>query len=100
LDDPIVTKKLTHTHMLTRCMEKGENEAAISASLPEMDVRDISRWKCRDKEFKKIPELGIYEMEGVMLDLGFDVNILSKKSWELMGKPKLVWSPIQLSLAS
>jgi hypothetical protein len=39
-------------------------------------------------------------MDGVMLDLGFDVNILLKKSWELMGKPSLVWSPIQLRLAN
>jgi hypothetical protein len=41
-------------------------------------------------------ELGSYEMDGVMLDLGSDMNILPKKSWELMGKPNLVWSPIQL----
>jgi hypothetical protein len=32
-----------------------------------------------------IDELGSYEMEGVMLDLRSDVNILPKKSWELMG---------------
>jgi hypothetical protein len=43
-------------------------------------------------------ELRSYEMDGVMLDLGSDVNILPKKSWELMGKPNLVWSPIQLQL--
>jgi hypothetical protein len=39
-------------------------------------------------------ELGGYDMDGVMLDLGSDVNILPKKSLELMGKPNLVWSPI------
>jgi hypothetical protein len=38
-------------------------------------------------------ELGGYEMDGVMLDLGFDVNILLNKYWEVMGKWKLVWSP-------
>jgi hypothetical protein len=38
-------------------------------------------------------------MDGVMLDLGSNVNILPKKYWELMGKPDLVWSPIQLRLA-
>jgi hypothetical protein len=43
-------------------------------------------------------ELDSYEMDGVMLDLGYDVNILPKKSWKLMGKPNLVWSPIQLWL--
>jgi hypothetical protein len=43
-------------------------------------------------------KLGGYGMDRVMLDLGPDVNILLKKSWELMGKPSLVWSPIQLWL--
>jgi len=42
--------------------------------------------------------LGVYDMDGIMLDLGFNVNILSNKSWELMGKHKLVWYPIQLWL--
>jgi hypothetical protein len=52
------------------------------------------------REFKMTTELGSYEMEGVMLDLGSDVNIFPKKSWELMGKPKLVWSPIQLRITN
>jgi hypothetical protein len=42
-------------------------------------------------------ELGGYDMDGVMLDLGSDVNIFPKKYWEVMGKLKLVWSPIQLA---
>jgi hypothetical protein len=43
-----------------------------------------------------IAEIESYEMDGVMLDLGFEVNILPKKSQELMGKLSLVWFPIQL----
>jgi len=39
-------------------------------------------------------------MDVVMLDLGFDVNIFPKKSWEFMGKQKLVWSPIQLRISN
>jgi hypothetical protein len=34
----------------------------------------------------------------VILDLGSDVNVLPKETWEMMGKPKLFWSPIQLRL--
>jgi hypothetical protein len=45
-------------------------------------------------------ELGGYDMDGVMLDLGSDMNIFPNKYWEVMGKPKLVWSPIQLHLAN
>jgi hypothetical protein len=31
-------------------------------------------------------------MENFILDLGFDVNVLPKKTWEMMGKLKLIWS--------
>jgi hypothetical protein len=47
-----------------------------------------------------IVELRSYEMDGVMFHLGSDVNILPKKYWQFMGKPNLVWSPIQLRLAN
>jgi len=33
-----------------------------------------------------------------MLDLGSDVNILPRKMWEALGKPKLVFSPNQLRM--
>ena len=33
-----------------------------------------------------------------MLDLGFDVNILPKKTQEALGKPRLTYSPIQLRM--
>jgi hypothetical protein len=35
-------------------------------------------------------ELGGYDMEGVMLDQGFEVKILTNKSHELMGNPSLL----------
>ena len=34
------------------------------------------------------------------LDLGSEVNVLTKQTWEKMGKPTLSWSPIQLKLAN
>ena len=39
-----------------------------------------------------------YKMDEVILDLGSEVNVLTKKTWEFMGKPKLRYSPIQLRL--
>ena len=41
-----------------------------------------------------------YEMDEVILDLGSEVNVLTKQTWELMGRPKLSYSPIQLKLAN
>jgi len=39
-------------------------------------------------------------MDNIILNLGSDVNVLSKQTWETMGKLKLIWSPIQLRLAN
>jgi len=35
-----------------------------------------------------------------MFDLGFDVNILPRKTWEALGRPRLTYSPIQLRMAN
>jgi hypothetical protein len=39
-------------------------------------------------------------MRNVILDLGSDVNILPKKTWETMGELTLGYSNIQLKLAN
>ena len=41
-----------------------------------------------------------YEVELVIMDLGLDVNILTKKTSQLMGKPTLGWSPVQLRITN
>jgi len=41
-----------------------------------------------------------YEMDEVILDLGSDVNVLSKKTWEHVDRPAFQWSPIQLHIAN
>ena len=45
-------------------------------------------------------QIGEYDMIDVILDLGSEVNVLTKQTWEQMGKPTLEWSPIQLRLAN
>ena len=44
--------------------------------------------------------IGLYEMDEVVLDLGSKVNVMTKQTWEIMAKPKLAFSPIQLKLAN
>ena len=44
--------------------------------------------------------IGSYEMDEVVLDLGSEVNVMTKQTWEIMAKPKLAFSPIQLTLAN
>jgi len=41
-----------------------------------------------------------YYMEQIVLDIGSDINVLTKQTWELMGKPTLKWSPVQLRMAN
>ena len=45
-------------------------------------------------------QIGDYEVDSVILDLGSDVNILTKKNQQLMGKPMLGCSPVKLRLAN
>eukprot|EP00253_Pinus_taeda_P006591 PITA_06591 len=41
-------------------------------------------------------QIGDYEMDQIILDLGSNANVLPKQTWERMGKPTLHWYPIQL----
>ena len=45
-------------------------------------------------------QIGEFEMDEVILDLGSEVNVLTKQTWEQMGIPKLSRSPIHLRLAN
>ena len=44
--------------------------------------------------------IGTYEMDEVVLDMGSEVNVMARQTWEIMAKPKLAFSPIQLRLAN
>lgn len=45
-------------------------------------------------------QIGEYEMDQVILDLGSEVNVMPKQTWKRMGRPTLQWSPIQLRMAN
>ena len=36
----------------------------------------------------------------MVLDLGLEVNVMMKQTWALMGKSKLIYSPIRLRMAN
>ena len=52
------------------------------------------------KEMRMNIQIGDYEIDSVILDLGSYVNILTNHTWNLMGNPTLGWSPVQLQLAN
>ena len=43
-------------------------------------------------------QIGDYEVDSVILDLGSDINILTNQTQKLMGNPTLGWSLVQLQL--
>jgi hypothetical protein len=76
-------------------------EKRIRTNLPKKNTQRVHLRKVRTrKEFILVAQLDEFEINDVMLDLGSDVNILSKKIWEALGKPKLTYSPIQLKMAN
>jgi len=50
------------------------------------------------REMRLTAEIGEYEMDKVILDLGSDANALPKQTWEIMGRLALQWYPIQLRM--
>ena len=44
--------------------------------------------------------IGSYEMDKDVMDLGSEINVMTKQTWEIMAQPKLAFSPIQLRLAN
>jgi hypothetical protein len=63
-------------------------------------VNQVLRRKRTNGEFRFNAQIGEYDVDNVILDLGSDVNVLPKKTWEMMGEPELVWSPVQLRLVN
>lgn len=64
-------------------------------------VRKLGKHKKRTGcEMRLTTQIGEYEMDQVILDLGSNANILPKQTWEMMGRPMLQWSPLQLCMAS
>ena len=50
------------------------------------------------REFRLNANIGDFNMGDIILDLGFEVNVLDKKTWKCMGDPTLGYSPIHLKL--
>lgn len=59
--------------------------------------------KCKKRighEMRLTAEIGEFEMDQVILDLGSDANVLLKQTWERMGRPALRWSSIELRMVN
>jgi hypothetical protein len=61
-------------------------------------VHQLSKKRRKNKELHLNAQIGEYDIDYVVLDLGSEVNVMTKKTWALMGKPKLIYSLIRLRM--
>jgi DNA/RNA endonuclease YhcR with UshA esterase domain len=69
-------------------------------SLLNREVHKIGKRRRTNKELHLNAQIGEYEIDYVVLDLGSEVNVMTKQTWSLMGKTKLIYSPIRLRMAN
>ena len=65
---------------------------------PEWRVNHVWKRLKTGRELRMTAQIGYYDMDYIILDMGSDVNILTRKTWESMNKSRLDWFPIQLRL--
>jgi hypothetical protein len=62
------------------------------------EVHQLSKKRRTNKQLHLNAQIGEYHIDYVVLDLGSKINVMTKQTWELMGKPKLIYSPIRLRM--
>jgi len=97
-------KVSTLSSFLQSCLKLLRNQNALSelqkfiaSCEPQQSTgqaKAINRVRRTGREMRLNAQIGEYDMTDVILDLGSEVNVLTKKTWEQMGKPTLDWSPI------
>jgi hypothetical protein len=68
--------------------------------LPNKAVHQLSKKRRTNKELHLNAQIGDYDIDYVAIDLGSEVNVMTKQNWALRGKPKLIYSPIRLRMVN
>jgi hypothetical protein len=63
-------------------------------------VNQVSRKRRTSKELHLSAQIRDCDVDYVVLALGSEVNVMTKQTWALMGKPKMIYSPIRLRMAN
>ena len=100
----------TLTSFLQSCMKLLRNknslnelQKVIASCEPQRSSgkeKIVNRVRRTGREMRLHAQIGDYDMIDIILDLGSEVNVLTKQTWAQMGEAKLEWSPIQLRLAN
>ena len=89
IQDKSVVQELQN---LSKQYEIGKIESLLNRA-----VHQIGKRRRTNKELHLNAQIGEYEIDYVVLDLGSEVNVMTKQTWALMGKPKLIYSPIMFA---
>ena len=92
LNDPSFVKVLQN--MLEICSIEAEGK------LEQKTINHLHTRRRTSREFRLNANLGDFNMGDIILDLGSEVNVLPKNTWQCMGEPTLGYSPVQLKLAN
>jgi hypothetical protein len=92
LNDPSAVK------ILQNILEKWSIET--EGKLEQKTVNHLHTRRRTSREFRMNANIIDFNMGDIILDLGSEVNVLPKKTWQCMGEPTLGYSPVQLKLAN
>jgi hypothetical protein len=81
-------------NILEKCSMETERK------LEQKTVNHLHIRRRTSREFRLNANIGDFNMGDIILDLGSEVNVLPKKTWQCMGESMLGYSPIQLKFAN
>jgi hypothetical protein len=70
----------------------------MEGKLEKKTVSHLHTRRRTSREFRLNASIGDLNMGDIILDLGSEVNVLPKKTWQCMGDPTLGYSPVQMKL--
>ena len=79
---------------LQRIIDQCQPSSSVSSA--QCVVHNIMGHTGTGREMRLTAQVGEFEMDELILDLGSEVNVLTMQTWEHMGSPKLARSPIHL----
>ena len=84
--------------ILQNILEKCSNET--EQNLEPNIVNHLHTRRRTSREFRLNANIGDFNMRDIILDLGSEVNVLPKNTWQCMGEPTLGYSIVQLKLSN
>ena len=81
-------------NILEKCSSK------MKEKLEPKVVNHLHTIRRTSREFRLNVNIGDFNMGDIILDLGSEVNVLPKMTWQCMGEPTLGYSTVQLKLAN